>query len=248
MDLSFYEREADGSRYFSVMKSRNNRTPTHFHNAMEIIAVTEGKERVVINGDERVLAAGEIGICNSLDVHYYDVVGQSAVTVVMLSEEYTARYKEIFGGRLPNFLPAGGAAEELLALIETLYARQGGNRLVLSGYVDVFLGTLHDAAPPDMRAGADFPRAAEILRYLDDNFAGKLTLRSVADRFGYSANYFSALFNRFTGMHFRDYLNRLRISRTARLLESGKRVADVLSECGFESPNTYYRAAKKWKN
>lgn len=248
MDISFYEREADGNRYFSVMKSVNNRTPAHFHNATEIIAVTDGKERVVINGDERILSAGELGVCNSFDVHYYDVVGHSAVTVVMLSEEYTAHYKEAFGGRFPNFLPSGRAPAELLDVVETLYECQGGNRLVLSGYVDVLLGLLHDVAPAVQRTGTDFSRAAEILRYLDENFAQKLTLSSVANRFGYSANYFSALFNRFMGMHFRDYLNRLRVSRAARLLESGGRIGDVLSDCGFESPNTYYRALKKWKS
>ena len=246
MDNSFYEREADGRGYFSVMKTRNNRTPAHFHNATEIIAVTEGEERVVINGAERILSAGEIGVSNSFDVHYYDCPTSSAVTVVMLSEEYTAHFKETFGGSPQNFFLKSGKSEEMLSLIETLYRFQGENKLVVSGYVDVLLGTMYEASPSVKDTGGGGGRLAEILRYLDDNLRSDLSLASVAARFGYSTNYFSSLFNRFTGMHFKDYLNRLRIARAAAMIESGAKVGEILSMCGFESANTYYRARKKW--
>lgn len=248
MKPSFYEREADRNRYFSVMKSTRNRTPAHFHNAMEIVAVTEGKERVVINGTERILSKGELGVSNSFDVHYYDAVGDSEVTVVMLSDEYTARFRKTFEERLPNFFCAGERSRELLALVEKLYEVRDENRLIVSGYVDVLLGTLYDARTTVGKTPADGNRVVGILRFLDEHFAEKLTICSVADRFGYSANYFSALFNRFTGMHFRDYLNRLRVARASLLIEGGEAAGSAIGRCGFDSPNTYYRAKKKWEN
>ena len=248
MDKSFYEREADGNRYFSVMKTKNNRTPAHFHNATEIIAVTEGEERVVINGCERVLHVGELGVSNSFDVHYYDCPKKSSVTVVMLSEEYMAHFRETFGGNPPNFFPKSEYSERMLALIEKLYALQSENRLIVSGYVDVLLGTMFEAYPSVQKADNGGSRIGEILRYLDDNYSKNLTLASVSAQFGYSTNYFSALFNRFTGMHFRDYLNRLRVARADALLRSGAKVGEVLASCGFESANTYYRARKRWEN
>lgn len=246
MKESFYEREADGSRYFSVMKSKNNRTPAHFHNATEIIAVTSGCERVVINGAERVLHAGELAVSNSFDVHYYDCVGESAVTVVMLSEEYTAHFRETFGGSPTNFFPQNALSEHIFELIEALYEAQSKNQLIISGYVDVLLGTMFQACSSVQKTGEGGGRVADILRYLDDNFSKKLTLASVSAQFGYSTNYFSALFNRFTGMHFKDYLNRLRIARAEAQLKGGAKVGEILSACGFESPNTYYRAKKRW--
>lgn len=42
MNESYYERAADNSRYFKVMRSVNNRTPAHFHNTTELIAVLSG--------------------------------------------------------------------------------------------------------------------------------------------------------------------------------------------------------------
>ena len=248
MNESYYERAADTSRYFRVMHSVNNRTPAHFHNTTELIAVRSGAERVVINGVERVLGPGEIGVSNSFDIQYYEYVGESEVTVVMISYEYLSRFKEMFGGRPGNFPGKNERTAEIFELLDRLDAAQNGNPLIAAGYIDVLLGTLHDAYPAEPGRDGDGGRVVEILRYIDDNFAEKLTLRSVASRFGYSETYFSALFNRFVGMHFRDYLNRLRAGRAAALSAAGDRkVTDIAASCGFESLNTYYRALRRWQ-
>lgn len=247
MDGSFYERQADDVGYFRVMKVENDRVPAHFHHSTEIVAVTAGREKIIINGAERILSRGEFSVSNSFDVHYYDYVEHSEVTILMLGEEYTAHFHETFEGDLPNFLPASGRSEELLRLLDVLAGLEGANPLVVKGYVDVFLGSLRDAYPletPKKRGSG--PLAAEILRFVEDHLKEPLSLRSLADRFGYHPNYFSALFRRYTGMGVKDYVNRLRAGRAARLSENGMKVDEIMRLVGFESPNTYYRAKKKW--
>lgn len=130
MNESYYERAADTSRYFRVMHSVNNRTPAHFHNTTELIAVRSGAERVVINGVERVLGPGEIGVSNSFDIHYYEYVGASEVTVVMISDEYLSRFKEMFGGRPGNFPGKNERTAEIFELLDRLDAAQNGNPLI----------------------------------------------------------------------------------------------------------------------
>lgn len=248
MKATFYDRAADRTRYFAVFRSKDNHTPAHFHNATEIIVVTAGAERVVINGAEQILHPGDVGVCNSLDVHYYEYIDHSEVTVVMLGEEYTARYRESDGGRLPNFFLGEERFHELIAVIDALETEKlrGGDNLIIMGYVDVLLGTLRALAPENPRRNTEMPRAAEILLYIDEHFADGLSLDEVARHFGYSKNYFSTFFNRFAGMHFRDYLNRLRVSRAATMRGSGKKASEIMADCGFGSPNSYYRAIKKW--
>ncbi len=244
---SFYERAADTNRYFRVMKSFDNNTPAHFHNTTEIIVVVSGAERVVINGVERTLTRGDIGVSNSFDIHYYECEGSSEVTVVMLSVEYLSRFKETFGVCLGNFLPYGDKSDEIIATIDKLFAVQNGNPLISAGYIDVMLGQLYDAFPNCARSNGDGGKVVEILRYIEDNYAERLSLKSVASRFGYSETYFSQMFNRFVGMHFRDYVNRLRVSRAAEMAAEGRKVLDIAASCGFDSLNTYYRAVKKWR-
>ncbi len=247
MEIQYYESAADRNKYFCVMKTDDNFTPAHFHNSMEIVLVTGGLERVVINGVERILHPGDIAVCNSFDVHYYESLERAQSTVIILSEDYTARYRELFEGELESFLPRGEYTEQFMALFETLYNNMNENRLIVSGYVDVILGMLRKAYPGYVRASrASGNRLSDILAYLEENFDADLSLKSVSSHFGYSVNYFSALFNRFTGMHFRDYVNRLRIARADMLIESGCKVGEALARCGFDSPNSYYRAKKRW--
>ncbi len=247
MDQTYYEKCADDTYYFNVMDSADNLTSAHFHNCTEIIAVRAGRERVVINGTARELTAGEFAVSGSLDIHFYEPVGSSEVTVVMMSEEYTARFRE-WGGKLPNFLPKTERSGEILSLIDSLRAAAGKSRLVIAGYIDVFLGTLAEIYPTEPKRGRhESNRIAEILAYLDEHYAEKLSIATVAETFGYSATYFSALFNRYTGMHFKDYLNRLRIQRAAAYTDGRNcKLDEILSACGFESANTYYRARKRW--
>ena len=239
----YYEREADGNGYFAVFKTHNNRTPAHFHNSMEFLAITKGKERVVINGTEYIATEGEFIVCNRFDVHFYENVGDTDVTVVMLSDEYTAHFREVFDTGFASYLPKSEKSEELLALFETLYRNQNQNRLVVTGYVDVLLGMLKQTYPNAQRLGRPSGNNfAQILAYLEDHFTENLSQKAVAANFGYSVNYFSALFNRFAGMHFTEYVNRLRVARAAELIEGGTKVCDAIFACGFESPNSYYRA------
>ena len=75
-----------------------------------------------------------------------------------------------------------------------------------------------------------------------------LTLEGLAAAFGYSKNYFSAMFNRVTGMHLKDYVNRLRLQRAKARLDSKNRsetVLEIASDCGFNSLNTFYRALRR---
>lgn len=70
-----------------------------------------------------------------------------------------------------------------------------------------------------------------------------------AETFGYSKNYLSFLFNKYTGMGFCDYLSRVRITEAMKRLSDEKNesgVTAIAMECGFNSMNTFYRARQKF--
>ena len=66
----------------------------------------------------------------------------------------------------------------------------------------------------------------------------------LAEEFGYSKEYISRTFSKYVGAMPR-YINRLRVQKARRMLaEGGRTVIETAFLCGFESPNTFYRAYK----
>jgi AraC-like DNA-binding protein len=89
----------------------------------------------------------------------------------------------------------------------------------------------------------------KVLDYIYENFSEELSLPFVASKFGYTTNYFSTLFNKFTAMNFNDYVNWVRYNKAVILLNDSKNgytVTEIANICGFGSMNTFYRAKKKF--
>jgi YesN/AraC family two-component response regulator len=85
-----------------------------------------------------------------------------------------------------------------------------------------------------------------VLTYVQKNFADDLSVKTLADKFGYSREYFSRTLNKYVKEPWSDYVNRLRVTRADALIkEGGISVINAAFSCGFSSPNTFYRAYKK---
>jgi YesN/AraC family two-component response regulator len=85
-----------------------------------------------------------------------------------------------------------------------------------------------------------------VLTHVQKNFADDLSVKALAEKFGYSREYFSRTLNKFVKEPWSDYVNRLRINHADALIkEGGISVIDAAFSCGFSSPNTFYRAYKK---
>ena len=117
------------------------------------------------------------------------------------------------------------------------------------GFADYLLGLLALRYPPlPRRADKEGMFIAEVLRYIGEHCGEPLSVRSLADRFGYTPNYFSALFNRYTAAHFRDYLGSVRLQKAEALRADGAGIGEAALQSGFLSPNTYYRALAREKS
>ena len=113
----------------------------------------------------------------------------------------------------------------------------------------MFAGLLYEFGPSQERKENKTARAfSEVLRYLNAHYREEITLSSLAARFSYAENYFSALFNDFTGMSLREYVNRRRIAEVLRL-KAKNPAASLFSlalDCGYVSEKTFYRALAKY--
>ena len=72
-------------------------------------------------------------------------------------------------------------------------------------------------------------------------------LLALSREFGYSREHLSRILGRYLSEGWNGYVNRLRARRAEEMLSErpGENVLKIAYECGFESPNTFYRAYRR---
>ena len=241
----FYENNADNNQYFNVHSATDNFIPAHYHGSCEMIFVKKGNVNVIVNGHEKTLTCGEIAVFHRFEVHYICGEKGSDIYVLIFSDSFLPKGVQPQG--LANFLPVCEQTPTFLELLDCYFKVHENATLAMQQcLVGLIVGMLCNAYPAQEHVDNDAEGFVQILSFIENNFAEPLTLDSLAGHFGYTKNYFSMLFNKFTGMHLRKYLNRLRVER---VLQTHKEhpeqsVGQIALHCGFNSLNTFYRAMK----
>lgn len=84
------------------------------------------------------------------------------------------------------------------------------------------------------------------LNYINENYKENLTLEVVANFVHLNTSYFSTIFKREVGMSFSDYLNKIRIEASKRLLGTTDiSILEVALSAGFEDQSYYSKVFKK---
>ena len=85
------------------------------------------------------------------------------------------------------------------------------------------------------------PEIRKALLYMQENYCEDIGLGEVADHIGLNKNYFSNLFKGETGENFVRYLNRLRVSKAAVLLEQkNMKIYEAAEKVGYHNACLLY--------
>ena len=85
-----------------------------------------------------------------------------------------------------------------------------------------------------------------ILKYIENNYAQKISVADAAEIAGFSESHFMRYFKETIGTSFIDYLKEYRLTMAARLLHaSDSSILDISEEVGFENLSYFNRAFKK---
>jgi len=254
MNNLFYESKADERYYFNFHVATHNVISAHFHSNTELLFVKKGQVKVSINGKEAILKEGDISVSNGFDVHYYLGEKDSEVYVLVHGKSYKSKTplddkKKVFS----NFLFKRNGSEEIFDLLSMFYKHFDNsveNFELKIGFINYLYGLLIKYYPDEIvsktSTGNDF---SQILVYISENSNKDIKIEEVSKMFGYSKNHFSMIFNKFIGMHFRDYINRLRLEKMEEIIKNDPNISicDAALSCGFNSLNTYYRAKKRFE-
>jgi YesN/AraC family two-component response regulator len=93
---------------------------------------------------------------------------------------------------------------------------------------------------------SELPVIARAKEYIRQNQAEELSLGMVAKAVNTSTFYFCKLFKKSTGVHFTDYISRVRIEKAKNLLlNPNLRISEIAYEVGFQSLTHFNRVFKK---
>ena len=252
----YYEKAADVeghllfARYNKEQSAYYHEKP-HFHSSVEIFIGSRGRFFVYVGGEQRQLTEGDIAFADGHTPHtcgrLQDTDEDFEAFVIVASTAYFDK-KRIATDRIAPFTAKKPGYERILAFVRMAYAMKDAmNHEMRLGFVNMLLGmlTMHCRSENSVQTKTT-QLTVEIMRYIDTSYTEDITLDSLSKKFGYESTYLSRVFNRCAGVNLREYLNRTRYSATKKMLSEhpGLSVADASHACGFQSPKTYYRAAK----
>lgn len=229
----------------------------HFHNSVEFVFVLEGEIEARCLDEVRRVSAGEIFFAESFEYHCYKkCTPRIRAIVLVLSKEYTKVFEECFSGfTLPTYMTDVAANVDVFGMMRHWLHDGGEDRTYLCnfGYSNLLFAKLTKCYPLiPLVESKDKRVTVKILKYINEHYLEDISLSSVAKETGYTKEYCSKIFRDIVGIHFRTYLNLLRLRKAKELFADQKRmgftVLEIIYKCGFSSTSTFYRAQKEAKD
>ena len=249
--MSFYEIATERKNYFLIGERGLVETPAHFHSAMEMHFVEEGCLEIVLDGEKRTLQAGDACLFDSFTVHAitkptqvksYHIIGEKSAfeqTFTLFNDNMPPRFFRFENFHLLHFL---------LELCNKNEQNDGGRYAIFTGILRILLGEISQSVPFIPRAtGRKNTLVCEVLSYAEKKPEADLSLSTLASKFGYSREHLSRILHKYLSGSWNAHVNRLRVQKSNTLLSQNPdaTVLEVAYACGFESPNTFYRAYNK---
>ncbi|MBZ9686017.1 AraC family transcriptional regulator [Clostridium estertheticum] len=257
--------------HLSISKSNSLEFLAHWHVDIEIIYVCEGNLRVGINNESRILTKGELAICSSGDIHYYDSKGMESSSIILIFTPGLIGFKsgwpengkfiypfieselKFKGTKLPE------VSNEILKLLNCIYEEmqqenQYYNYFVrsklfeLCGIILRFLPASSVDIKIDNRKLPLIKAMKKTIHYIENNYSEDITLESIAKKANLSMFYFSRVFKDIVGMNYKTYLNWVRVNKAESMIKtSNMPITDIAFECGFNSIRSFNRVYKAIK-
>lgn len=229
----------------------------HIHNMLEILYVKEGHYTISLDDEEYEIEKGDLTLFCSGAIHhirtkddlcnsYYVIKISPSLFFEFSKPETGIQYAMRFAlNRKENkklWKKDELEKSEMKKILDALIAEQNQNGYasdvaIKLKIMELLLHILREDSHYSCTAN---DRATEliyhVMRYVQEHFSEDIDEKKLASSFGMSYSYFSRSFKKVTGMTFKNYLNRTRISKAEQLLfESGGSISETAIACGYNS-------------
>lgn len=248
-------------------------TNYHKHNFLELAYVVNGSALHEMNGNKSMIREGDYFIIDYGIAHKYESIGDKPLTVLNClfipsfidrSLLKTRSFNEVINNYLirfncktlkdhsPLFLFTDNECRVkniLLAMVEEYNAKP-------AGYLELLRCYLLEIIITSMRLLSDADKdvvygnySNYIMKYVNENYMNHITLSEIANTLGYSLPYLSQKFKNDTGISFNNYLQKVRIEQSCRLLaNTDKKIIEVAQLSGYDDIKFFNKVFRKILN
>lgn len=247
LNNAFYVEKNTG---FSSVNSK------HFHSYYEIYYLLDGNIEYLVDNKKYNLSSGSLLIIPPYTIHRnVDDKASGHTRIVMYIDKNSFCELEQFKIKLlgksdVQFYFINGEENEhhtIQKILEQLPIIQDENlRKVMLLELFLLLQLQKKISSSSVEKKMQNKQISRIIGYINSEYAGDITLESLADYFGLNATYLSRIFKKQTGFNFSAYLNNLRISKAVNILISTDyNITETALQVGFRSSNHFCKIFKK---
>lgn len=267
--LSYYENATDDFHVRHISEPREA-LELHTHDYFQVYYICSGRILHHIEGSAAELSAGDVFILPPNVPHYIEKLGNQ---VDFYSLSFTPSYFQsvresnkllldflyyLRSQSLQSIHPRFTLSFEDAVFSETLVKRimeefeskkTGKDELIkecVSALLSIFARAYFEQRAEALISEENRLLVMHSIEYIKNHLDEDITLSEIVRRSAMSKTSFCSIFNSIVGMPFKEYLNRLRIERAAKLIASGEKICVVGNCCGYSEFSTFYRNFKKY--
>lgn len=241
------------NKYLSIsVKNIFEETKIHRHEFYEMELILEGSGTYHIDHIDYPITAGRLFLMSPVSFHrphftsntrlincMFTFDGCESDFLISLFNKKTHIHLQLTPSDMPVF---STLSEELIKNTENGIS---GNRKYSWFLLNSILGKISSLCAPISTDSVSQPLQYTLL-FIQNHFAENITLEDAAKAANYSVNYFNDKFKAYTGLTFRQYLIRLRLSFAENLLRyTDLTITDIAEQCGFRDFSNFMTAFKK---
>ena len=221
----------------------------HFHRNMELLYILDGSVSGTIDHKPYTFIKDEIVSVPHYYPHNFYTPDYSKVIILVipynLANDFQAAFKNrCFDCKLDD-KEFNRNVLEILRLLQKHYLLNSS--LINKGLINSVVGLLLGRYPlRESKPNHSLSFVINVLEYIEKFYDREITLKHLANEFGYNKDYFSKQFNQCIGCNLTTYINRIRIDNVLNQLKSSysRNIQDIVLNNGFDSAATFYRAFK----
>jgi AraC-like DNA-binding protein/quercetin dioxygenase-like cupin family protein len=231
-------------------------TESHCHDLHEILYVSSGEGRYIVEGAEYEMHGDSLMITKPYKYHCVEV-GPSTpyerYVIFFSKKSLPSELTEVlsYAEREDEdcmFLPSGAIPDGLRTSFERIRLAESLEGECRSLFLEALLSeilVLLAATQVEKIIPAENELGARVIRYLNDNLENDMSLDHIAKRFFVSKYYLCRAFKKYNGISIHGYVTQKRILRAKALIEMGESASGAAYRVGFGDYSAFYRAYVK---
>ena len=241
--MALYQQHNSGGNYnYNAYFYNDFQWYLHFHKNYELAYVLEGQTELTVSGQSYTLREKEFALILPHELHSYRTDGHSKVWVAVFSADFVGSFAQFMGHKRSDSPVFQCSGPVLSFLCSNLIIEQRQDVLMLKSALYAVCSEFVRQAPLE-ESDRDPGFAEKTLMFVSEHFTRDVTLKDLAESFGYEYHYASRQFHKHFPMHFKRFLNLYRTEFARdQLLYTENSITQIALLSGFQNSRSFNRA------